>query len=145
MLGQTVFELLSWFLLVEEDRMLSADGYHKLQAADSLRLLLYRSDIPPDLPSTLVHLQEIARARNLVDGPQVLTEFRNAVVHPDRKNLDRLRAFPPDARREARSLGLRYLELILLHLFGYDGFFFDCTLAGHGNYLVPVPWSSADN
>ncbi len=69
--------------------------------------------IPRAIPGQLDELRSYANG-NGYDGPQALTRVRNALVHPS-KGAETGLAF------EASQLGMWYLELTLLFLFGYRG------------------------
>ena len=82
-LAQAAFELLGWTHLVDEQSALSDKGYEKLDAADKLRLLLMSCGIPAAIPATLARLATCGQAKgnDWKDGPEMLTEVRNALVH----------------------------------------------------------------
>ena len=135
----TALETLGWAILVETERWLtggrSTDGgdneYDKLTAAGQLRLLLRWAGISTELPSTLPKLSQKATSSNW-DGPQAVVWVRNRVVHPDRRDqlVDGIAA-------ESLHLAMWYTELVVLKLFGYDGYFRDRLDAGG---IKRVPW-----
>lgn len=139
-LTQAALELLAWVLLVEDKSILSRDGFKRIPAADQIRLLLSALRIPLIVPPELAELKLLCNRLKGVDGPSVLTELRNAFVHPgDRK---RAKSASSLACFEAWSLGQWYIELVLLNLCGHNG--------EYGNRLKrtrwmgdvdPVPWS----
>ena len=116
-LQQAALERLAWVLLVEDKRSLSQNGFQKLPASDQVRLLLSSLGIDLKLPSDCINLTQLAKDLNWVDGPQAITEIRNAIVHPNSKNRHKGNGSPEEARTEAWSVGLEYLELALLKLF----------------------------
>lgn len=118
-LQQTALEQLTWVLLVEERRNLSSEGFHRLSAADKVRQLLSHSGIGLEIPDRLTHLIQLSKQLNWVDGSQAITEIRNAIVHPNPKNRHKRNEATTAARYEAWSLGLEYLELVLLKLIDY--------------------------
>jgi hypothetical protein len=118
-LQQAALERLAWVLLVEDKRSLSQNGFQKLPAADQVRLLLSSLGIDLKLPTDLINLTQLANQQNLVDGPQAITEIRNAIVHPNPKNRHKGGGASEKIRTEAWSVGLEYLELALLKLFDY--------------------------
>ena len=118
-LQQAALERLAWVLLVEDKRSLSQNGFQKLPAADQVRLLLSSLGIDLKLPTDLINLTQLANQQNLVDGPQAITEIRNAIVHPNPKNRHKGGGASEKIRAEAWSVGLEYLELALLKLFDY--------------------------
>jgi hypothetical protein len=137
-LTQTALELLSWVYFVQEKQRLSSDGFKRLPASDQLGLLISEAGIPLDIPACLSDLSRVARELNL-NGPEALAETRNSIVHPGHKQKDKLAS----VMFEVWNLGLWYIELILLHLFGFGG--------EYANRLKPdqsigevelVPWAT---
>lgn len=116
-LQQAALERLAWVLLVEDKRSLSQNGFQKLPAADQVRLLLSSLGIDLKLPTDLINLTQLANQQNWVDGPQAITEIRNAIVHPNPKNRHKGGGASEKIRTEAWSVGLGYIELALLKLF----------------------------
>jgi hypothetical protein len=131
-LAQTALERLAWAFLVES-KGLSSDGFKKLDAHDKIRLLAAQCGIPLEVPETLSSLQKVARKFGL-DGPGVVTEARNSIVHPAHKRASDY----SDTIPEAWLLSLWYIELILLFLFGYSGEYRDRL----GGQIRRVPWAT---
>lgn len=141
-LAQAAFEVLAWTLLVEDKQVLSEDGFQKLPAMDKLRLLISDCGIPLGIPSSLSLLRAIAKAENWKDGPQALTELRNALVHSNPKKRKKVLGADIGVRHEASDLSLWYLDLILLRIFEYNGFYANRLVRGgfRGNEIESVPW-----
>jgi hypothetical protein len=119
-LQQAALERLAWVLLVQDKRSLSQNGFQKLPAADQVRLLLSSLGIDLKLPTDLINLTQLANQLNLVDGPQAITEIRNAIVHHNPKNRhNKGCGASQEIGTEAWSLGLHYLEIVMLKLFDY--------------------------
>ena len=142
--AHVAFETLGWTLFVEDSKALSTNGYCRLEAADKLRLLLNHCRIALDVPDELPSLKAAVKADNWVDGPGALASVRNAYVHPSTKNRDRLSRAGNEAEHEAWNLSMYYLELILLHLFDYQGVFSNRLRKGGlvGQAEMPVPWAT---
>jgi hypothetical protein len=118
--GQTALELISWIQLVERNQILSPEGCDKLPASDRLRLLLTFQTISTDLSSRTPDLTAYSASPDRKwDGPRVLTELRNSIIHPKRR--DRFIDAPESVRQQARLLTESYLSFVLLRLFGYSG------------------------
>lgn len=120
LLTQAALELLAWKV-----------GFKKGNASARLRRLLERYEIPVSIPSGLV---SIARHDNWKDGPDAFTAIRNSLTHP------KLETELPIA--EAWTLGVWYLELILLAICGYSGVYSNRT--AHfpcANQVETVPWA----
>lgn len=123
---QTALDMLAWYVLVvDRGRLREADFQPGgLSASERMRRLLSEFGIPAAIPSTAVRCVDLGRlalARNWRDAADALVELRNVIVHPERRNRQRLQNFPPDARRDAWMLSLWFVETILLKLFGYAG------------------------
>jgi uncharacterized protein (DUF433 family) len=71
-LQQTVFELLSWAVLVEDKNILSQDGFSKLPTADKLKILLNQFGIDMQIPTQLKALTRLSSKVNCLTGPDVL-------------------------------------------------------------------------
>ena len=119
--AQIALELLCWVVLREEQAILSEEGLEKLAAADRIRLLLSWSGIPLPIPSTLKKLTAAFVEASGADGPLAVTEIRNSIVHPTKKNLTKLEAYNHHARFEAWQLTQWYVEMVMLRLFNYQG------------------------
>src|SRR5262245_8780058 len=141
-LTQTAFELLSSAVLVENHGWLSTDGYEKLAAADRIRLLFLWAGIPTAIPMELNDLAKLARANNWPDAPTAMTNIRNTITHPTRKNREKFGNHPDDARRDAWSLGLWFLELCLLRLFDYHGTYGNRLTYRYAGQVIRVPWTT---
>jgi hypothetical protein len=102
--------------------------------AEKIRRMLTLLRVPHSIPGQLDELRTIAAARNW-DGTSALTQVRNALVHPAKGDEAGL-AF------EASQLGMWYLELVLLFLFGYRGQIFNRTVfRGYWYERDLVPWA----
>jgi hypothetical protein len=84
----------------------------------------------PSAPPILEKLQQVIERKNSQatqdnqrweDGPHALTKVRNDIAHA-RKDLDFLNEVETaEVRWETSDLGLWYLDVVLLNLFGYQG------------------------
>ncbi len=142
-LGQTGLELLGWTYLVESLKTISIGGFNELPAADKIRLLLAKCDIPLEIPVELRSLVSLAKARSWKDGPECLVALRNALIHPQAKNRKSISTTSSINVYELWCLGSWYLELVLLRLFDYRGVYRnrlkrECT---YDQALEKVPWT----
>lgn len=142
-LAQAAFELLAWTLLVEDRKVVSEDGFQKLPASDKMRLMISTCDIPLPIPTSLDKLTDLAKAYNWDDGPQAFTEIRNALVHSNPEKRKRVFGADVAVRYDAWSLGLWYLELVLLRLFEYEGSYSNRLRRNcwRGQEVEKVPWA----
>lgn len=157
-LTQVALELIAWTLLVEQEKVISGEGFDKLPASDKLRLLLSQFNIsiklPPDWETSVPELYKLfaqqppqplqklvamnkKNGNKWVDGPHAFTEFRNGIVHP--KRLKKILDAESGATFEVCSLGRWYLELVLLALCGYQGKYLNRLLIPHQSPEI-VPW-----
>ena len=81
--------------------------------------VLRQNGINPSLPAECSELTILDKTHQWSHGLHALTVFRNDLVHPD----NRSGPFHDSAMREAQSLGLHYIELMLLRLSGFTGQF----------------------
>jgi len=140
-LAQTVLELLAWSRFVSE-RGLSPEGFEKVPASDKLRLLANEAKIQKNVPATLSNLLKLSRERNW-DGPQAITEIRNALVHPSPKNRQKLEHFDTKIIFETYLLSLWYLDLLLLFFIGYSGPYHNrCVQNKWAGETERVPWNA---
>jgi hypothetical protein len=140
--AQIALELLGWVILVEEHSVLSEDGFNGLKAADKLRTLLLWTGVPAAIPESLRELRDAYQAPVRADGPQAISDLRNALVHPAKTKRQRLHSLTHTVNYQAWQLSMWYVELVLLKLFGYDGGY-DNRLGRERPMTVfdLVPWS----
>lgn len=140
---QAALELLTWIYFVGEKQPPEAPkAFANKSAAARLRMLLQEVGVPAAIPTQLSQL--IASTSTLgpeqQDGPGMFTYIRNGVVHPEIR--DRAFRTPVDQLREAHTLGLQYLELVLLWLFKYRGVYSNRLIPGRNAHDgTPVPWA----
>ena len=77
---------------------------------------LKKKKIDPKIPLSCQALEEFRSREDLCDGPHTLTVIRNHLMHSEKKRNIRV-----DDYSEAWDMGQRYVELLLLKLFEYDG------------------------
>lgn len=113
--AQQALEQLAWAVLVEEEAVLSRDGFGKLPASDRIRLALASAGVALTLPEYLHRRRE---SREYEDGPHAVTSIRNGLVHPSAAGRI------PSAVREHiddwLQLALLYVDLLVLDLVGYE-------------------------
>ncbi|MBN9120355.1 MAG: hypothetical protein J0I06_14555 [Planctomycetes bacterium] len=145
-LTQTAFEMLSSFILVEQECWLAAEPCEKLPAADRIRLLLRWAGIPTDVPADLIALVKLAKSyeefmlNKRPDTASAMTTIRNTITHPTRKNREKFGKHSGEARRDAWTLGLWALELCLLRLFNYNGTYACRIRQRWVGEVEQVPW-----
>lgn len=133
-LTQSALELLASAILVEHYGWLSIDGYNKLSTMDLVHLLFKWAGIPTKIPSELTELCNYAKSNNnkLEDTATAMTQIRNKIIHPNKKNREQLSRYSSKVRLEVHQLGLWNLELCLLRLFNHQN--------SYANRLKPNRW-----
>ncbi|MXZ02197.1 MAG: hypothetical protein F4Y88_00530 [Chloroflexi bacterium] len=109
-LNQIAFEVLMTILMDAKGRRKGAPG-------ERIAEMLMSLEIENVVPDSFDALLALVKEHDWAHGPHTLVEIRNSLVHAD-KELD---SISMDAYFEAKQLGLWYLELLLLHSFGYEG------------------------
>ena len=144
-LTQAALEMVSWHLLVEERKSCSVGGFRGLPAEDKIRFLLTHCGIPLLIPVGMSDLIAEGRKFNWDDGPAAITQIRNALAHGQPKQLETELQRDHSIRYDAWCLGLWYLELSLLKLFGFEGKYFSRVKRESYSFqnIDTVPWSSS--
>lgn len=139
-LTQTALELLSFTYAVQSKGMLSTAAFKDLRASDKIRLLLASCEIPRQIPAECACIQNAINGKknqlNWTDLPHALTEIRNSLVHPERKN----REIFGQLYTEAWKAGLWCLELSILQLCGYKGTYANRLKQRRVGAVENVPW-----
>jgi hypothetical protein len=146
-LTQAALEMLASVVLVEDRqtrRVDEQDFYKsgKWPASRKLRELLDWAGVPSEIPELFEDIAAAADQRNWSDGPQTVTTIRNCIVHAEERNREITRGLSTMAVYDACSLGLWYLELILLRLFDYRGVYANrLKRRGFTGDVQGVPWA----
>jgi len=141
-LAQVALELLSWVLLVEEQRLCHPGDFEKISAAGRIRALLHHVGVPTDVPGYLDSLQALCDV-DAFDGPGIIAKVRNALVHPTKKKRVLMESVNGEQRMECAQLALQYLDLVILAVCGHDGYYSRRGWRGWkgiDNNEVRVPW-----
>ena len=101
--------------------------------ADALK----EAGIPPEIPSELKELKELANSMALQHGPHTLVKMRNDLIHSEMKS----ETPTGDIYFQARELGLWYAELMLLNRFGYAGQYGNRLAQEWQGQVERVPWA----
>lgn len=107
-------------------------------AARRIRAVLEDTGLNTVIPKCCKELRMVRKAKGLCDGPEILSEIRNDLVHAKMRTNVCLEAY-----LEARDLGQWYVELLLLRLFGYKGLYANRLAYEYEGRLEPeiVPWA----
>jgi hypothetical protein len=121
MMGAAGLEHIMWQILVLEGG-LSESQYRDQDAHEKLRRLLTDAQIPTEIDAGLLPItarfaaEEQQRQGKLLDGPDVVTQIRNRLVHPRgaQERVYRLEGLVAEVWRLTRH----YLVLLILHSLG---------------------------
>lgn len=138
-LAQMVLEMLTWLYFVEDSPIVSEGGFERLPAGDKIKLLLSSLSIPIDLRPELSDLLTFGRANNL-QGPDCITETRNAIVHRNKKKRLKASKLTDKAIFETWTLSLWYIELVLLRVCEFRGDYSNRLKARFVGEVERVPW-----
>ena len=116
-LTQTAIERLSFQFSVEHKKLLTAETFKSLRAADKFRILFASLGLPLDISDHTPKLKAKAKKFQWENSPHALTEIRNSIVHPEHKRRGQF----DDLIDEVWNLGLWYLEISILVLCDYKG------------------------
>jgi hypothetical protein len=140
-LAQVALELLAWVHLVETQRLYSRKAFDALKAAGRIRALLDHIGVPLAIPSYLTTLSAIYPSKAL-DGPGVITSVRNDLVHATDVSRAAISSLSVEQLFECSQLALQYVELVLLAVCGYSGYYARRGWHGwKGDDEILVPWS----
>ena len=90
--------------------------------------------IPPSCPA----LEQLRRANGFEHGPHTIVEIRNDLIHQDMSHG----ILSVDVYRQAKGLGLWYVEMLLLKLFDYNGMYANRLTQQWRGQVEPVPWAA---
>jgi hypothetical protein len=121
-----------------------------LPFADKLRALVSSCGFSPAIPNHLCELDAYAKTAapsktgSRPDGPDALTQIRNGLVHPSPTKRQRLAQYP-GAIMQAWTLTRWYLDLVLLHVCGYQDVYSNRVSKDarwRGDEVESVPWAA---
>jgi hypothetical protein len=142
---QAALEMLSWVYLLEAPGACKpctrADfSNNRLwPASRKIGRLLDAMKIPKKIPDELKELQKANTDAKI--GPEMFTYIRNRIVHATEEDRAKLGSISFEARIEAKELGLWYVEMALLSLFGFTGHHYVRFRHGEpGDRVAYVPW-----
>jgi hypothetical protein len=144
MMGAAGLEHIMWQTLVLGGGM-TEDQYRRAEAHHLLRIVLTDAQIPTDIDVNLLPVtarfvaDEKVRQGRILDGPEVVTQVRNRLVHPRdaQERVYRLDGLVAEVWRLMRH----YLVLLILHSLGYQGSYRDLRRTrGWAGEVGSVPW-----
>ena len=142
-MAQTALELIYNWRVVEKEGIIVGDDAHKISAANKIRLLLSLIKVPYVIPPGLKNLTAHV-AKDPMDGPEIITEIRNAIIHSREVTRKKLDTISPLAKHEALQLCIWYIELAMLNILDYHGEYHNrCSGEMVGlKGIQKVPWAT---
>lgn len=141
-LAQSALELLASVVLLETHHLMSEKEYERLPAFKKIFKLIVWAGIPTSIPPGMEDLMQLSREQGcLNDATKIITEVRNKITHPHKKNRQRFLQLSHREKVEAWTLSLWYLELLLLKLCNYDGQYTNRMTSEFAGQVEFVPWS----
>ncbi|WP_394175587.1 hypothetical protein [Guptibacillus hwajinpoensis] len=110
---QVALELISWNYLVIEKEKIDKSSFKSTWKSDVFRMLFEEFKISNHFNDFNLH-SELNNYNG--DGAYILTDVRNNIIHPDKKQV-----FSKDAYYTVLSFGISCLQSALLYLLNYKG------------------------
>ena len=98
---------------------------------------LVKAGVDCQLPLSCAALEKFGRCKGFEHGPHAIVKIRNDLIHQDMS----YGILPVDVYRQAKELGLWYVELLLLKLFDYNGIYGNRLTQQSRGQVEPVPWA----
>lgn len=141
--AQIALEMLSWIILHEEKNLISKIDMDKMTASGKIRLLLSTLQIPKNIPASLSNLTiaNFDKDDEFFDGPYVITEIRNSIVHPSKNNRGKNIKFNSSVKFDVLMLSIWYIELCIMKILDYNSWYDNCLEVGkYSGKFDMVPW-----
>jgi hypothetical protein len=141
-MAQTALELIYNWLIVERRKIIIGKDSETISASNKIRLLLSQLKASYGIPKNLEALTIFSTdEEENTDGPDTITQIRNAIVHSRKEKRKKLSKINAKVRYEALQLSVWYVELSILYILNYqENYFNRCTsalYANEGEELVP--------
>ena len=98
---------------------------------------LSQAGVDCTIPPSYTALEQLRRANGFDHGPHTIVEIRNDLIHQDMS----YGILSADVYRQAKELGLWYVEVLLLKLFDYNGIYANRLTQKWRGEVEPVPWA----
>jgi hypothetical protein len=137
---QNALELLYNWLIVEKYKIIKGEDSKNISASNKIRILLSKINIESSIPKQLDKL--INSSDKNSDGPELFTQIRNAIVHSQEEKRQKIYNLEGGVKFQALTLGIWYVELILLFILNYSGEYYNrCSLNPTQQGVEKVPWA----
>ena len=98
---------------------------------------LSQAGVDCKIPPSCTALEQLRIANGFDHGPHTIVEIRNDLIHQDMS----YGILSVDVYRQARELGLWYVEMLLLKSFDYNGIYANRLTQQWRGQVEPVPWA----
>lgn len=123
-MAQTNLELLYNYLIVEKDGILQGRDAENISASNKIRLLLSKVGMKFDAPSESMELISYIKGNSTIkDAPDAIVDYRNSIVHSQKKKRQNLDKMNDNFKLEALRISLLYIEVSILHVLKYEGYY----------------------
>ena len=123
--------------LIPTLKVLSDEDFDRNLSSTNIRMLLHSCKIP--IGKEELYLFDEYIQHKFIDGVDLITYFRNKIVHPSRKR-NRATLHVEDMWNIIQ-IAIRYVELVLLHLIGYKGEYSNRLKERSYGEVELVPWN----
>jgi len=118
---QNALELLFHWIISESEKYVNTTDAVNISAAGKIGFLLALFNISPEIPKNLKALKQYENEYKVINGPELFISIRNCIVHPSEKKRKILKRLDTIGRYQTVTLGLSYIEIILLKYLDYKG------------------------
>lgn len=144
-MAQTGLELIYNWWIIENKKLIMGNDSANISASNKVRLILSQLKIDPSVFPSLTNLTEYCNKESIIDGPEVIVQIRNAIVHSQVEKRKKLSEIPDLAKYEALQLSIWYIEMSLLRILDFDDKYLNrCSTHLKNLYETElVPWSES--
>ncbi|MDR6808833.1 hypothetical protein J2Y45_006045 [Dyadobacter sp. BE34] len=135
-LVQAALETICNWLIIEKLGIIRGQEAKNLSAQNKVRILCSTVGLSLDIPTELKNLKNEKKTKTgkepkFIDGPEALTEIRNALTHGNTQKYSSLTELSLQSIFEAKQLGLWYVEVALLYAFNHRDIYFNRITKKH--------------
>ena len=135
---QIALETLSYVVLVEQNKILTDEEFDENLSSTNIRMLLNFCKI--HLGKEELSLFDEYIQNKFIDGVDIITYFRNKIVHPSRKR-NKATLYVEDMWNII-EIAIRYVELVILHIISYKGEYSNRLKQRSYGEVELVPWNN---
>lgn len=136
-MAQTALELLYNWWIIEDKKLILGKDSDNISASNKIRLLLSQLNVSASIPESFNHLKDLVGMDEVADAPDAIVLIRNAIVHSQKSKRKKLSKIHNNAKYEALTLSIWYIEMALLRILEYKGEYSNRCSSLKSMY---VPW-----